>query len=135
MKVSLVVTDGHLDGIDIVVLVSLFVAFTLRQSGMVRHWWKRRGESRWRVRAAINGVGAITTGVDVGDQLGVLLPLLLVQLRLQVGELVGERDLFLDRCRFLQPRFGDALELPDDLNVIRRAGCQPCLRLRQLQRG
>jgi amino acid transporter len=43
--------------------IGVFVAFTLSQSGMVRHWWRRRSESRWRVRAAINGVGAITTGV------------------------------------------------------------------------
>jgi amino acid transporter len=43
--------------------IGVFVAFTLSQSGMVRHWWKRRPEPRWRVRAAINGIGALTTGV------------------------------------------------------------------------
>ena len=43
--------------------VGVFVAFTLSQSGMVRHWWKLRDEERgWRVRAAINGLGAVTTG-------------------------------------------------------------------------
>jgi hypothetical protein len=40
------------------------VAFTLSQSGMVRHWWKLRNEERgWRWRAAINGLGALTTGI------------------------------------------------------------------------
>jgi amino acid transporter len=44
--------------------VGVFVAFTLSQSGMVRHWWKLRDEeSGWRWRAAINGVGAVTTGI------------------------------------------------------------------------
>src|SRR5205085_10162231 len=39
--------------------VGVFVAFTLSQSGMVRHWWKLRDEDPgWRWRAAINGVGA-----------------------------------------------------------------------------
>ena len=44
--------------------VGVFIAFTLSQAGMVRHWWKRRGEDRgWRRRAIINGIGAVTTGV------------------------------------------------------------------------
>jgi amino acid transporter len=44
--------------------VGVFVAFTLSQSGMVRHHWKlREEESGWRWRAAINGVGAVTTGI------------------------------------------------------------------------
>jgi amino acid transporter len=44
--------------------VGVFIAFTLSQSGMVRHWWKLRAEQRgWQRRAAINGIGAITTGV------------------------------------------------------------------------
>ncbi|HKG26572.1 MAG TPA: amino acid permease, partial [Thermomicrobiales bacterium] len=44
--------------------VGVFVAFTLSQSGMVVHWWRLRHEQpRWRVRAAINGLGAVTTGI------------------------------------------------------------------------
>ncbi len=44
--------------------VGVFVAFTLSQAGMVRHWWKLRGtEQHWRLRAAINGLGAVTTGI------------------------------------------------------------------------
>jgi len=44
--------------------VGVFIAFTLSQSGMVRHWWKLRTADRgWRRRAIINGIGAITTGV------------------------------------------------------------------------
>jgi hypothetical protein len=42
--------------------VGVFISFTLSQAGMVRHWW-RKGRSVWRHRLAINGVGALTTGL------------------------------------------------------------------------
>ncbi len=67
--------------------VGVFVAFTLSQAGMVRHWWKLRHEERgWRARAAINGLGAVTTGIvaiEVGISkfaLGAWMVLLLVPL-------------------------------------------------------
>jgi len=44
--------------------LGVFVAFTLSQTGMVRRWWHRR-EPGWRRGLAINGLGAITTGVIV----------------------------------------------------------------------
>ena len=44
--------------------VGVFVAFTLSQSGMVRHWWRLRAtESGWRWRAGLNGAGAVATGL------------------------------------------------------------------------
>ena len=44
--------------------VGVFVAFTLSQAGMVRHWWKLRGSERgWRWRAALNGIGAVATAI------------------------------------------------------------------------
>lgn len=44
--------------------VGVFIAFTLSQSGMVVHWWRLRHEvSGWRWRAALNGTGAVATGV------------------------------------------------------------------------
>ncbi len=44
--------------------VGVFVAFTLSQSGMVRHWWRLRQEQAgWRWRAALNGAGAIATAL------------------------------------------------------------------------
>src|SRR5205823_5871018 len=42
--------------------VGVFMSFTLSQSGMVRHWWRLRGEEKnWQRSLAINGLGAITT--------------------------------------------------------------------------
>ena len=44
--------------------VGVFIAFTLSQSGMVRRWWRLRGEQPgWRKSIAINGLGALTTGI------------------------------------------------------------------------
>lgn len=43
--------------------VGVFLAFTLSQTGMVRHWWELRNqEPGWRWRAAVNGAGALATG-------------------------------------------------------------------------
>ncbi len=42
--------------------VGVFLSFTLSQSGMVIHWWRRRKEDqKWLVHAAINGTGALVT--------------------------------------------------------------------------
>ena len=43
-------------------VVGVFTAFTLSQAGMVRYW-RRYKQPGWRRRAAINGVGGVTTGV------------------------------------------------------------------------
>ena len=44
--------------------VGVFLAFTLSQAGMVVHWWRERARG-WRFKMAINGVGALATGLVV----------------------------------------------------------------------
>jgi amino acid transporter len=44
--------------------VGVFLAFTLSQAGMVIHWWRERGRA-WRLKAIVNTVGALATGVTV----------------------------------------------------------------------
>ena len=44
--------------------VGAFLAFTLSQAGMVRHWWKARGQ-HWVKYALVNGLGAFVTGITV----------------------------------------------------------------------
>jgi len=42
--------------------VGVFLAFTLSQAGMVKHWWRDRANNlRWLPKAVINGVGALAT--------------------------------------------------------------------------
>jgi amino acid transporter len=62
--VLIVLFEGSVTNLIPLYTVGVFVAFTLSQSGMVRHWWLLRGEQRgWRWRAALNGAGALATGV------------------------------------------------------------------------
>jgi len=42
--------------------VGVFLSFTLSQTGMVRHWHKEGGRG-WQWKAAVNGLGAVATGV------------------------------------------------------------------------
>jgi amino acid transporter len=44
--------------------VGAFLAFTLSQAGMVVHWWHDRGKVWW-LKAIINSIGALATGVAV----------------------------------------------------------------------
>ncbi|MGH2832456.1 MAG: APC family permease [Solirubrobacteraceae bacterium] len=44
--------------------IGVFVGFTISQVGLVRHWRRTRA-SRWRTRAALNGLGASITAVAV----------------------------------------------------------------------
>jgi amino acid transporter len=42
--------------------VGVFLAWTLSQSGMVRHWQRERGKA-WKLKALLNGTGAVATAV------------------------------------------------------------------------
>ena len=54
----IVAFEGSVTNLIPLYTVGVFVAFTLSQTGMVRHWWRLRDEERgWRWRAAINGAG------------------------------------------------------------------------------
>jgi amino acid transporter len=44
--------------------IGVFIGFTISQVGLVRHWFKERPR-HWRVRAALNGAGALMTAVAV----------------------------------------------------------------------
>jgi amino acid transporter len=44
--------------------VGVFLAYTLSQTGMVRHW-VRKGGTGWQLKAVINGLGAVATGVTL----------------------------------------------------------------------
>src|SRR5213593_3706878 len=58
----LIVFGGKVSNLIPLYAVGVFVSFTLSQSGMVRRWLKLR-EPGWRASLAINGVGAMGTGI------------------------------------------------------------------------
>jgi amino acid transporter len=54
--------DASVDSLIHLYVIGVFTAFTISQSGMVRHWWRTR-DPGWRHRMAINAVGASATGL------------------------------------------------------------------------
>ncbi|HEX8789795.1 MAG TPA: APC family permease [Polyangiaceae bacterium] len=58
--VLLVVFQGVTDALIPLFAFGAFLAFTMSQSGMVEHWRRRRGN---RLKLAMNGLGAVGTGV------------------------------------------------------------------------
>ena len=60
----LVLFGGITDKLIPLYAVGAFLAFTLSQFGMVRHWHKKRGP-HWLKSALVNGLGGFVTGVTV----------------------------------------------------------------------
>jgi hypothetical protein len=60
--VLIIVFGGDTHSLIPLLAVGVFLAFTLSQTGMVIHWWRVRGQG-WRLKAGVNGVGALATGV------------------------------------------------------------------------
>jgi len=54
--------DAELTDLIQLYVIGVFTAFTLSQAGMVRRWFRLRGDG-WRWRATLNGVGAVVTGL------------------------------------------------------------------------
>jgi hypothetical protein len=61
-SVLLVIFGGDTHALLPLYMIGVFVSFTLSQAGMVLHWRALRGAG-WRTSAAINGFGAMVTGV------------------------------------------------------------------------
>lgn len=60
----LAIFGGVTDRLIPLYAVGAFLAFTLSQAGMVKHWLRMRGEG-WVHSALVNGLGAFVTGVTV----------------------------------------------------------------------
>ncbi len=56
-----VVFQGNIASLINLYAIGVFLAFTLSESGMVVHWWKKRGHN-WRRSLVINGFAAVLTG-------------------------------------------------------------------------
>ncbi|MEE1735884.1 APC family permease [Streptomyces sp. BE147] len=61
--VLLAVSGGDTNTLVPLFAIGVFVGFTICQAGMVRHWCTQR-PGGWRARAALNGLGALLTGVS-----------------------------------------------------------------------
>ena len=59
----LVAVGGNTQRLIPMFAIGVFTGFTLSQVGLVVHWHRTR-PARWRRRAAVNGVGALATGLS-----------------------------------------------------------------------
>jgi amino acid transporter len=62
--VLVVAFQGRVEALIPLYAIGVFTAFTLSQSGMVRHWFRERGPG-WRRSAFFNGLGATVTAIVV----------------------------------------------------------------------
>ena len=93
----IVIFAGSVTNLIPLYTVGVFVAFTLSQAGMVLHWRRLRAtQPGWRWRAALNGLGAVATGLvaaivgiakfALGAWIILLLIPLLIGLMLAIGK-------------------------------------------------
>jgi amino acid transporter len=61
-SVLIIMFQGDVTRLIPLYAIGVFLAFTLSQSGMVRHWWRLR-EPGWRTSMVINGIGATATAI------------------------------------------------------------------------
>ncbi len=60
----IIVYHGNTEHLISLYAIGVFLSFTIAQTGMVVHWFHERGRA-WYLRAAINMVGSLVTGVVV----------------------------------------------------------------------
>jgi hypothetical protein len=100
--VVLAAFGGRVEALIPLYAIGVFTSITLSQAGMVAHWWRGRG-SGWRPSIAINGFGAVATGIvavifavakfALGAWLIVIIIPLLVAAMLYVGRQYRRRRL------------------------------------------
>jgi amino acid transporter len=61
----LILFDGVTDRLIPLYAIGAFLAFTLSQAGMVKHWRKTKDTSHRRVKMFLNGLGATATGITL----------------------------------------------------------------------
>ena len=57
-----IVFQGSVNKLIHLYAVGVFLAFCLANSGMVVHWWKKRGP-KWKFSITVNGLGAVVTAI------------------------------------------------------------------------
>ncbi|MBP2637271.1 MAG: hypothetical protein H6Q72_3178 [Firmicutes bacterium] len=60
----IVMFGGNTEHLISLYAIGVFISFTIAQSSMVIHWKRERGKG-WQLRALLNGIGAVTTGLVV----------------------------------------------------------------------
>ncbi|EFL52488.1 conserved hypothetical protein [Solidesulfovibrio fructosivorans JJ]] len=60
--VLMLVSHGSVDLLIVLYSINVFITFVLSQLGMVRHWWRARGQrAPWKKGLCLNGLGLLLT--------------------------------------------------------------------------
>ena len=111
-----VVFNGDTTSLIPVYAVGVFLAFTLSQTGMVVHWWRRRTD-RWRRSLTVNAAGAVLSAVVLVTAAvtkftaGAWVAMLTVGLLVLVATRIRRHYKAVDTALRLHPH---AIELPRD---------------------
>jgi amino acid transporter len=61
----LIIFKGVTDDLIPLYAIGAFLAFTLSQAGMVKHWLHNKQERHWQIKLFLNGLGAFATGLTL----------------------------------------------------------------------
>ena len=107
---------GRVEALIPLYAIGVFTAFTLSQSGMVRHWLKERGPG-WRRSAVINGLGAtataIVTVVFAIAKFGLGAWVIIIVVPLLVVAMLGVKRIYATETHELEVRPEIVLPMPD----------------------
>ena len=98
----ILIKNGSVDLLIPFYAIGVFLAFTLSQTGMVKHWLTIKGEG-WKRKAIINGTGAIVTSIVLLDILAekfidgawmvvIIIALLIVVFKMVYGHYIDVRQ-------------------------------------------
>jgi amino acid transporter len=99
----LIAKNGSVDLLIPFFTIGVFQAFTLSQFGMVKHWFKEKGQG-WRVKAFLNGLGGSATLIVFIDIVaekfwdGAWFVLILIGLLLFLFKKIAQHYKLLDKC-------------------------------------
>ena len=63
--ILLIIFEGVTDRLIPLYAIGAFLAFTLSQAGMVKHWLDNRDQRHWQIKMFLNGLGAVATGITL----------------------------------------------------------------------
>ncbi len=61
----LIIFEGVTDRLIPLYAIGAFLAFTLSQAGMVKHWLSCKDQPHWQIKMFLNGLGAVATGITL----------------------------------------------------------------------
>ncbi len=64
-SILLVIFGGDTNRLIPLYAIGAFLAFTLSQAGMVKHWLDNKDQNHWQIKVFLNGLGAVATGITL----------------------------------------------------------------------